>query len=157
MTKRPRRADAPKSDDRSQSHNSGWFNRFATKFAHYSGRPATFCIAVLIVLLWAVSGPFMGFSEVWQLTINTGTTIITFLMVFIIQSTQNRDTAAIQIKLDELIRTTGAAHNSLLNLEELSEDELDELRKQYFTLAAEARETGIELEQVEKQKSHRMR
>lgn len=139
-----------KSDQKPKPHRSGWFNRFATKFAHYSGRPATFCIAVLIVVAWAVSGPFMGFSEVWQLTINTGTTIITFLMVFIIQSTQNRDTAALQIKLDELIRTTDAAHNSLLNLEELSEDELDKLRKQYVELAEEAHESGIELRPVEK-------
>lgn len=155
MTKRPTRTS--KSDTKSKSNNSGWFNRFATKFAHYSGRPATFVIAVSIVLIWAISGPFMGFSEVWQLTINTGTTIITFLMVFIIQSTQNRDTAALQIKLDELIRTTEAAHNSLLNLEEMSEDDLDTLRKQYFLLAEEAREAGIELEHVEKDKAKRTR
>jgi len=148
MTKRPTRKT--KSDKKSKTNNSGWFNRFSTKFAHYSGRPATFVIAVAIVLIWAISGPFMGFSEVWQLTINTGTTIITFLMVFIIQSTQNRDTAALQIKLDELIRTTEAAHNSLLNLEELSEDDLDELRQRYIALAEEAREAGIDLEHVEK-------
>lgn len=119
---------------------SGWFTRFASKVAQYSGRPATFVIAVAIVLVWAISGPFMGYSEVWQLTINTSTTIITFLMVFIIQSTQNRDTAAMQIKLDELIRTTKAAHNSLLNLEELSEDELDQLRRKYIALAKAARD-----------------
>jgi low affinity Fe/Cu permease len=130
--------------------NAGWFNRFATKFAHYSGRPTTFILAVSIVLIWGLSGPFMGFSEVWQLTINTGTTIITFLMVFIIQSTQNRDTAALHIKLDELIRTTQAAHNSLLNLEELSEEELDKLRKRYIALARNAKDDGIELVEVEK-------
>ena len=129
---------------------SDWFTRFATKIAQFSGRPSSFAAAVAIVIVWAVSGPIMGFSEVWQLTINTGTTIITFLMVFIIQSTQNRDTAAIQIKLDELIRTTHAAHNSLLNLEELSEEELERLRKKYIALAEEAHEDGLELQEVDK-------
>jgi low affinity Fe/Cu permease len=141
------------SSKRSRPRHSGWFNHFATKVAHYSGRPITFFLAVAIVLCWAISGPFMGYSEVWQLTINTGTTIITFLMVFIIQSTQNRDTAALQIKLDELIRATEAAHNSLLNLEELSEDELDRLRKRYLALAEKARETGLELGEIEPEKT----
>ena len=119
--------------------------------ARLSGHPSTFIAAVTIVLGWAISGPFMDYSEVWQLTINTGTTIITFLMVFIIQSTQNRDTAALQIKIDEMIRATGSAHNSLLNLEDLSEDELDSLRERYVALAKEAHEAGLELETVEKQ------
>lgn len=151
MTKRPTRKT--KSDKKQKLNSSGWFNRFASKIAHFSGRPATFMMAVTIVLVWAISGPFMGFSEVWQLTINTGTTITTFLMVFIIQSTQNRDTAAMQIKLDELIRTTHAAHNSLLNLEELSEDELDDLRRKYIALAEQAREDGVDLQDVEKEAS----
>ena len=103
-----------------------------------------------MIVVWAASGPFLGFSDVWQLTINTGTTIITFLMVFVIQSSQNRDTAALQIKLDELIRTTKAAHNSLLNLEELSEDELEELRRRYIALAKDAKDDGIELAEVPK-------
>lgn len=127
---------------------SGWFNRFATKVALFCGRPSTFVAAVALVAVWAFTGPFMGYSEVWQLTINTGTTVITFLMVFIIQSTQNRDNAALQIKLDELIRTTQAAHNSLLNLEELSEDELEELRRRYIALAKDAKDDGIELVEV---------
>jgi low affinity Fe/Cu permease len=150
MTAHPTRSARHTSKGKTSAHSSRSFNRFATRIAHYSGRPATFSIAVLIVLTWAISGPLMGFSEVWQLTINTGTTIITFLMVFIIQSTQNRDTAAMQIKLDELIRTTEAAHNSLLNLEELSEDELDALRERYVALAEEAHADGIELKSVEK-------
>jgi low affinity Fe/Cu permease len=128
-----------------------WFQRFATKVSHWTGRPVTFMLAVAIVLVWAVTGPMMGYSEGWQLTINTGTTIITFLMVFIIQSTQNRDTAALHIKLDELIRTTKAAHNSLLNLEELSEEEIEELRERYMQLARSAKEKkGLALEEVEK-------
>lgn len=130
---------------------STWFNRFATKTARISGHPATFAAAVVIVLVWAFSGPFMDYSEIWQLTINTGTTIITFLMVFIIQSTQNRDTAALHIKLDEMIRATETAHNSLLNLEELSEDDLDKLRDRYIVLAQEAREAGMELHEVRKE------
>jgi low affinity Fe/Cu permease len=128
-----------------------WFQRFATHVAHLGGRPTTFAMAAALVVVWALAGPVMGFSEGWQLTINTGTTIITFLMVFIIQSTQNRDTAALQIKLDELIRTTKAAHNSLLNLEELSEDELEALRGRYVELARKAKTgKGMELDEVEK-------
>ena len=138
-------------DDHLSRSGASWFQRFATRTSHLTGRPATFVLAVAVVLAWAVSGPMMGFSEAWQLTINTGTTIVTFLMVFIIQSTQNRDTAAIHIKLDELIRTTKAAHNSLLNLEELSEDEIEALRERYMQLARKAKEKkGLELEEVEK-------
>ncbi|MCD6075338.1 MAG: low affinity iron permease family protein [Rhodospirillales bacterium] len=132
------------------SHNSSWFNHFASKVAHLSGHPAAFCTAAMIVILWAISGPFMGFSEVWQLTINTGTTIITFLMVFIIQSTQNRDTTSIQIKLDELIRATESARNSTLNLEELSEEELEKLRQRYVALAEQ---TSEEIEDAKEEKA----
>jgi low affinity Fe/Cu permease len=99
-----------------------------------------FTIAVSIILVWAVTGPFFHFSDTWQLVINTGTTIITFLMVFLIQHTQNRDTEAIQVKLDELIRATKGAHNALLDLEELEEDKLDNFRSRYQSLAASARE-----------------
>ena len=116
------------------------FDRFAQWASRASGRPVTFLLALLIVLFWLVSGPFFGFSETWQLVINTGTTIITFLMVFLIQSTQNRDTAALHIKLDELIRVTKDAHNALLDLEELNEHDLNRIRDGYEKLAAMARE-----------------
>ena len=98
-----------------------------------------FVIAVLLVLAWAISGPLFGFSDTWQLVINTATTVVTFLMVFLIQSTQNRDTEAIQVKLDELIRATQGAHNVLLDLEELDEDNLDAFRAKYQALAVAAR------------------
>ena len=115
------------------------FARFAKITAHLSGRPSTFLLASGLVVLWLVTGPIFGFSETWQLLINTGTTIVTFLMVFLIQNTQNRDTAAIQIKLDELIRVT-KGHNALMNLEELEEEELEQFRAKYANLAAAARQ-----------------
>jgi low affinity Fe/Cu permease len=118
--------------------NKGWFNRFAKKTAAISGRPATFGVAAGVVVLWGLSGPLFGFSETWQLIINTGTTIVTFLMVFLIQNTQNRDTAAIHVKLDELIRVTNG-HNALMDLEELDEEELEAFRRKYEKLAAAAR------------------
>ena len=104
------------------------------------GRPAAFAIAALSVILWAASGPFFDYSNTWQLVVNTSTTIVTFLMVFVIQSTQNRDTAAMHIKLDELVRATQGAHNAVLDLEELEEDELRRYLKRYEELAAAARE-----------------
>jgi low affinity Fe/Cu permease len=116
------------------------FDRLAQWSSRASGRPATFFAAVLIIVVWGVSGPMFRFSDTWQLVINTGTTIITFLMVFLIQSTQNRDTAAIHIKLDELIRVTKHAHNALLDLEELNEKDLAEIRNGYEALATRARE-----------------
>jgi len=116
------------------------FDRLAQWASRASGRPKTFALAVAVIVVWAVSGPLFKFSDTWQLVINTGTTIITFLMVFLIQSTQNRDTAAIQIKLDELIRVTKHAHNALMDLEELNEKDLMEIRNAYEALAARARE-----------------
>jgi low affinity Fe/Cu permease len=116
------------------------FGRFAKTAARLSGRPAAFGLAAAIVLVWALTGPLFGFSDTWQLVINTGTTIVTFLMVFLIQHTQNRDTEALQIKLDELIRTTAGAHNALLDLEELEEKELDQIRDNYEMLAKRARD-----------------
>src|SRR5260221_4887639 len=99
----------------------------------------TFTIAVAVIIVWAATGPVFGFSDTWQLIINTATTIITFLMVFVIQNTQNRDTEAIQVKLDELIRATKGAHNALLDLEELEAEELDRFRAKYQALACAAR------------------
>ena len=116
-----------------------WFTRAAKWASHAAGRPITFMIAVAIILMWAITGPIFKFSDTWQLVINTGTTIITFLMVFLIQNTQNRDTEALQIKLDELIRAVESAHNALLDLEELDDDELDLIRKDYLDLAKTAR------------------
>jgi low affinity Fe/Cu permease len=116
-----------------------WFTRAAKWASHTAGRPTTFIVAVVIILLWALTGPIFHFSDTWQLVINTGTTIITFLMVFLIQNTQNRDTEALQIKLDELIRSIEGAHNALLDLEELDDEELEEIRSDYLKLAEAAR------------------
>jgi low affinity Fe/Cu permease len=115
------------------------FTRFAKATAIASGRPVTFWLAFAVVVAWAVSGPLFGWSDTWQLVINTGTTIVTFLMVFLIQSTQNRDAEAVQVKLDELLRVTPGAHNVLMNLEELEEEELDRIRAVYVRLAEKAR------------------
>ncbi len=103
------------------------------------GRPATFVTACLLIVVWAATGPLFGFSDTWQLVVNTATTIITFLMVFLIQNTQTRDTVALQIKLDEIIRGLEGAHNALLDLEELDDDELETFRRIYRKLAAQAR------------------
>lgn len=112
---------------------------FAKHVARITGRPVVFSMAVGVIAIWIVTGPIFQFSDTWQLVINTGTTIVTFLMVFLIQNTQNRDTAAIQLKLDELIRATQGAHNALLDLEEIEEEHLEEFRTRYLRLAAEAR------------------
>lgn len=117
-----------------------WYSHLARSIAHISGKPLTFTIAVSVILIWIITGPIFKFSDTWQLVINTGTTIVTFLMVFLIQNTQNRDTEAIQVKLDELIRVTKGAHNALLDLEEIEEDELDAFRTKYQALAKSARE-----------------
>ncbi len=116
------------------------FTRFAKWTARTAGHPSSFLLALLIILAWTLSGPLFHFSDTWQLVINTGTTIVTFLMVFLIQNTQNRDSAAIQLKLDELIRAIQGAHNALLDLEELTEADLDRLRARYEELAQQARE-----------------
>ena len=121
------------------TRNLSWFTRAAKWASHTAGRPTTFVVAVAIILLWALTGPIFHFSDTWQLVINTGTTIITFLMVFLIQNTQNRDTEALQIKLDELIRSIEGAHNALLDLEELDDEELEEIRSDYLKLAEAAR------------------
>jgi low affinity Fe/Cu permease len=120
--------------------SSSWFVRFATGASRFTGKPVTFLIALAIVIVWAVSGPIFGFSDTWQLVINTGTTIVTFLMVFLIQNTQNRDSEAMHVKMDELIRALEGAHNALLDLEELDDETLDRIRKRYRKLAEKARE-----------------
>jgi low affinity Fe/Cu permease len=119
--------------------DENFFEKAAKKTACYAGMPYTFIVAVSLIIIWAVSGPVFGFSDTWQLVINTSTTIITFLMVFLIQNTQNKDTMALQLKLDELIRATRGAHDALIDLEELSEKELEEIRAHYENLAEVAR------------------
>jgi low affinity Fe/Cu permease len=116
------------------------FDRFAKRASRTAGHPVIFAAAVLVILPWAISGPLFGFSNTWQLAINTGTTIITFLMVFLIQNTQNRDGAAVQLKLDELIRAIDGAHNGFLDLEELSDEDLARIRARFEALARESRE-----------------
>ncbi len=116
-----------------------WYSRFAKAAAHFCGRPRVFSLAVGLIVVWLITGPLFDYSDTWQLVINTGTTIITFLMVFLIQNTQNRDTEAIQVKLDELIRVTQGAHNALLDLEELEEENLDAFKRKYQDLATMAR------------------
>jgi low affinity Fe/Cu permease len=121
------------------SNKTSLYTHFTKFFSRVSGRPATFIAAAALIIVWAITGPLFGYSDTWQLVINTGTTIITFLMVFLIQNTQNRDTEAMQIKLDELIRVTKEARNSLLDLEELDEKELNKIRDHYEELARRAR------------------
>jgi low affinity Fe/Cu permease len=118
---------------------ASWFTQFAKSTARATGKPVAFVVAAGVILVWSITGPLFGFSDTWQLVINTSTTIVTFLMVFLIQNTQNRDAEAVQVKLDELIRVTEGAHNALLNLEELEEKELDRIRAQYASLAERAR------------------
>jgi low affinity Fe/Cu permease len=113
---------------------SFWFSRFASKTAHLVGHPYMFLFAVMVLVLWAISGPFFHYSDTWQLIINTGTTIVTFLVVFLIQNTQNRDAKALHLKLDELIRSHNPASNDLIDIEKLSDRELDVLEKRYATI-----------------------
>src|SRR6186713_3378975 len=117
-----------------------WFGQIAETVSHAAGHAVAFIICCIVVIVWLVSGPAFGFSDTWQLVINTGTTIVTFLMVFLIQNTQNRDSEALQLKLDELIYSMDAARNETLDLEELEEEELDRLRENYEKLAEDARQ-----------------
>jgi low affinity Fe/Cu permease len=120
--------------------NKGGFRQFARASARWTGRPMAFALAGGFILVWLVTGPIFHFSDTWQLVVNTATTIVTFLMVFLIQNTQNRDSEAVQLKLDELLRSTPGAHNALLEIEELSEEELDEIKACYAKLARRALE-----------------
>jgi len=120
--------------------STSWFTRLTKATARAAGRPVTFTLAVGTIVAWAITGPMFRFSDTWQLVINTSTTIVTFLMVFLIQSTQNRDSEAIQIKLDELIRAMKGAHTALLDLESLEEDDLDRIRADYAQLALKSRD-----------------
>jgi len=114
-----------------------WFSRFASSTALVVGHPYVFIAAVLVLVLWAVSGPYFHYSDTWQLIINTGTTIITFLVVFLIQNTQNRDAKALHLKLDELIRSHHPANDDLIDIQKLSDEELDELEKRYEAIRKE--------------------
>ena len=130
-----------------------WFSRFASSTAQVVGHPYVFFAAVVVLLLWAVSGPYFHYSDTWQLIINTGTTIVTFLVVFLIQNTQNRDAKALHLKLDELIRSHHPANDDLIDIQKLSDEELDELEKRYEKIrkACEARRAGKMPEVAESQ------
>ena len=121
-----------------------FFSKAALWTSRAAGRGSTFVLAAIVILAWAVTGPMFGFSDTWQLVINTGTTIVTFLMVFLIQNTQNRDTQAIQIKLDELIRVTTEARNGLINLEDASEEKLQEVKEEFAKVKEEAIDERLE-------------
>jgi low affinity Fe/Cu permease len=123
------------------------FTRIANAIAYAAGKPGTFILCAGIIIVWAVSGPLFGFSDTWQLIINTGTTIITFLMVFLIQNTQNRDSAALQTKLDELIRSS-KAKNHFIGIEHLTESELEEIRKKCEEAAERAGEAAEEAQEA---------
>lgn len=120
--------------------NGHWFDHLARAIAWVTGRPVTFIVSVALIIVWAATGWLFNYSDTWQLVINTGTTIVTFLMVFLIQNTQNRDTAAVHLKLDELIRAVKGARNSAILLEDADEEELLRLHKEYASLAEEAEE-----------------
>jgi low affinity Fe/Cu permease len=133
---------------RKSSGISLWFSRFASSTAQIVGHPYMFLTAVIVLVLWAASGPFFHYSDTWQLIINTGTTIVTFLVVFLIQNTQNRDAKALHLKLDELIRSHNPASDDLIDIEKLSDEELEALQKRYEAIrkACEARRASKESE-----------
>ena len=118
------------------------FDKLAQAVARSAGRPVTFIISVALVVLWGVSGPIFGFSDTWQLVINTGTTIVTFLMVFLIQNTQNRDTDALQVKIDELLRVTEGARLALLDLEEMKAEEIEKIKRGFVELGRQKKGEG---------------
>ena len=140
----PRNNRTPYIDAHEQIKKTGgislWFSRFASSTAQFVGHPSVFFAAVSVLLIWAVSGPYFHYSDTWQLIINTGTTIVTFLVVFLIQNTQNRDAKALHLKLDELIRSHHPARDELIDIEKLSDEELDELEKRYEAIRKECEE-----------------
>jgi low affinity Fe/Cu permease len=122
------------------TRSRSWFTRLTKATAHATGKPIAFILGAMTIVVWVVSGPIFGFSDTWQLVINTATTIVTFLMVFLIQATQNRDAEAMQLKLDEIIRAIGNAKNELLDIEELEASDLDRIRQSYQEIAKKARQ-----------------
>jgi low affinity Fe/Cu permease len=137
----------------SKKHHPSLFTLFANHTAKAAGHHLTFLLAVLIIATWAVTGPVFGFSDTWQLIINTGTTIVTFLMVFLIQNTQNRDSTALHLKIDEIIRALDTARNSVLNLEDLEDKELETIHQRYKALAEKAQD-ALERDDVEEAAEH---
>ena len=138
---RRQRARAPEAEVVENGGNSkGWFTRFSQTTSVWTGSPVAFFLALMVIVVWVVTGPIFKFSDTWQLVINTGTTIVTFLMVFLIQSSQNRDSKLIQLKLDELIRAVDTAETALIDMDEMSEEELKEVQEKFSQVAAEARE-----------------
>lgn len=136
-----KRAQSPDAATAENNGNSkGWFTRFSQTTSVWTGSPVAFFLAVMVIVVWVVTGPIFKFSDTWQLVINTGTTIVTFLMVFLIQSSQNRDSKLIQLKLDELIRAVDTAETALIDMDEMSEEELKEVQEKFSQVAAEARE-----------------
>ncbi len=133
-------ASMTKTDAANGEHKKKWFTAFAQATSNWTGSPSAFVTAFGIIIVWAVTGPIFHYSDTWQLVINTGTTIVTFLMVFLIQNSQNRDATLIQLKLDELIRAVETAETSLINMDEMSEEELKEVQEEFTRVAAEARE-----------------
>ena len=142
-----------KPEKKKQSDTAKFFGHFASRTAQAAGRASTFAVAAAVVVIWGVTGPLFGFSDTWQLVINTGTTIVTFHMVFLIQNSQNRDSAAMQVKLDELIRV-GNARNSLVGIEHLTDDELEELRRKCES-RAKAEKAGQESVKVTGRRAQR--
>jgi low affinity Fe/Cu permease len=122
------------------TRSRSWFTRLTKATAHATGKPIAFILGAITIVVWVLSGPIFGFSDTWQLVINTATTIVTFLMVFLIQATQNRDAEAMQLKLDEIIRAIGNAKNELLDIEELEASDLDRIRQSYQEIAKKARQ-----------------
>ena len=133
--------------------STSWFTRFAKVASRQTGRPKAFIVASLIIAVWAISGPIFHFSDTWQLVINTGTTIVTFLMVFLIQNTQNRDSTAMHLKLDEIIFALDGAHNTLMNLEDLEDKDLQAIQRRYKALAEKA-QGALEDEDLESAAGH---